>query len=190
MGMLTAGNKLYPLVGLLGNCSCFGPKSQSSMALAFKSTCWLGSTLVHSPRVLRSLVPRASSSVQTITSDSQADIGIPSGCSRYSISVKKPLGLVLEQNKETGSITVVELHPEGNAAKTGLVSVGDQLIATSGITYSKEEDYNGAKVKMGQKVVRMTVLGQSFKTVSAAIGSHPGHMEVKLELQRCSPEAQ
>jgi hypothetical protein len=26
---------------------------------------------------------------------------------------------------------------------------------------------------------------QSFKTVSAAIGSHPGHMEVKLEFQRC-----
>jgi hypothetical protein len=26
---------------------------------------------------------------------------------------------------------------------------------------------------------------QSFKTVSAAIGSHPGHMEVTLEFQRC-----
>jgi hypothetical protein len=26
---------------------------------------------------------------------------------------------------------------------------------------------------------------QSFKTVAAAIGSHPGHMEVKLEFQRC-----
>jgi hypothetical protein len=26
---------------------------------------------------------------------------------------------------------------------------------------------------------------QSFKTVRAAIGSHPGHMEVKLEFQRC-----
>lgn len=124
---------------------------------------------------------------------------------------------------------------------------GDQLIATSGVIYTKTSDYNGAQVKMGQQVVRMTVMGevrggargsrptrhtmlwgpwvsvsvrlrsrppagscpqpplllcgmapqshvlwlscgcavQSFKTVSAAIGSHPGHMEVKLEFQRC-----
>jgi hypothetical protein len=27
---------------------------------------------------------------------------------------------------------------------------------------------------------------QSFKTVSAAIGSHPGHMAVTLEFQRCA----
>lgn len=32
---------------------------------------------------------------------------IPPGCSRYSISIKKPLGLVLEQNKSSGIITVV-----------------------------------------------------------------------------------
>jgi len=49
--------------------------------------------------------------------------GVPPGCSRYSISVKKPLGLVLEQNKDTGVITIVEIAPEGNAAKTGLVAV-------------------------------------------------------------------
>eukprot|EP00775_Hariotina_reticulata_P007173 gene7173-7387_t len=84
---------------------------------------------------------------------------------------------------------MAELNAEGNAAKTGLVSVGDQLIATSGVTYSSEEDYNGAKVKKGQKVVRMNVLGQAFKTVSAAIGSHPGHMEVKLDFQRCVQQA-
>jgi hypothetical protein len=47
----------------------------------------------------------------------------PPGCSRYSISIKKPLGLVLEQNKETGVITVVSIAPESNAAKTGLVAV-------------------------------------------------------------------
>lgn len=48
---------------------------------------------------------------------------VPPGCSRYSISIKKPLGLVLEQNKQTGVITIAEISPEGNAAKTGLVSV-------------------------------------------------------------------
>jgi hypothetical protein len=31
----------------------------------------------------------------------------PPGCSRYAISLKKPLGLVLEQNKATLAITVV-----------------------------------------------------------------------------------
>jgi hypothetical protein len=37
---------------------------------------------------------------------------------------------------------------------------GDQLIATSGVVYNKESEYGGAKVKMGQEVVRMTVMGQ------------------------------
>lgn len=48
---------------------------------------------------------------------------VPPGCSRYSISIKKPLGIVLEQNKDTGVITIAEISPEGNAAKTGLVAV-------------------------------------------------------------------
>lgn len=48
---------------------------------------------------------------------------VPPGCSRYSISIKKPLGLVLEQNKDTNVITIADITPEGNAAKTGLVAV-------------------------------------------------------------------
>ncbi|WIA30540.1 hypothetical protein OEZ86_000623 [Tetradesmus obliquus] len=138
---------------------------------------------------LRHVVAVRSSSQQTqaaATSSSQPDANdIPPGCSRYSISIKKPLGLVLEQNKSSGIITVAEISPEGGAARTGLVAVGDQLIATSGVTYSTEEEYGEVKVKKGQKVVRVNAIGQSFKTVSAAIGSHPGHMEVTLEFQRC-----
>jgi hypothetical protein len=43
---------------------------------------------------------------------------IPPGCSRYSISIKKPLGIVLEENKDSGVITVVSwglrrVGPEG-----------------------------------------------------------------------------
>jgi hypothetical protein len=41
-----------------------------------------------------------------------------------------------------------------------LAMQGDQLVATSGITYDRESEYNGAKVKMGQKVVRLNVLGE------------------------------
>lgn len=34
------------------------------------------------------------------------------------------------------------------------------MIATSGIIYTKTADYGGAPVKMGQQVVRMTVVGE------------------------------
>jgi pyrroloquinoline quinone (PQQ) biosynthesis protein C len=37
---------------------------------------------------------------------------------------------------------------------------GDQLIATSGVTYSTEEEYGEVKVKKGQKVVRVNAIGQ------------------------------
>jgi hypothetical protein len=62
----------------------------------------------------------AQQAVSTSSGDSEV---VPQGCSRYSISIKKPLGLVLEQNKDTGVIVVAEIAPEGNAAKTGLVAV-------------------------------------------------------------------
>jgi hypothetical protein len=41
-----------------------------------------------------------------------------------------------------------------------LVLQGDQLIATSGVTYSTEEEYGEVKVKKGQKVVRINAIGQ------------------------------
>lgn len=63
--------------------------------------------------------------------------GVPPGCSRYSISVKKPLGLVLEQNKDTGVITIVEIAPEGNAAKTGLVAVVSSVQARPARKHAK-----------------------------------------------------
>jgi hypothetical protein len=37
---------------------------------------------------------------------------------------------------------------------------GDQLIATSGIVYNKESEYGEVKVKMGQQVVRLKVMGE------------------------------
>jgi hypothetical protein len=104
---------------------------------------------------------------------------------------------------------------------------GDQLIATSGVTYGRIDDYGGAAVRNQQQIVRMSVIGevgcnspfasahhltiqhmasmrlrrhqrcalcdvasvrlQTMKTVSAAIGSHPGHIPVTLEFQKCDP---
>lgn len=64
----------------------------------------------------------------------------PPGCARYSIEVARPIGLVLEE-QDGGAIVVAEIVQDGNAAKTGLVGVGDQLIATSGVTYTTEQRY-------------------------------------------------
>ena len=62
---------------------------------------------------------------------------------------------------------------------------GDELIATSGVTYTKSSEYGEVIVKMGQQVVRIKTRGQEWATIRAAIGSHPGHIPVKLEFQRC-----
>jgi len=51
---------------------------------------------------------------------------------------------------------------------TWLTLQGDQLIATSGVVYNKESEYGGAKVKMGQEVVRMTVMGEVRPCTAAA----------------------
>lgn len=50
---------------------------------------------------------------------------------------------------------------------------GDQLIATSGIVYNKESEYGGAKVKMGQQVVRLKVMGEVSKQRQQARNSGP-----------------
>ncbi|KAG2439932.1 hypothetical protein HXX76_004051 [Chlamydomonas incerta] len=110
---------------------------------------------------------------------------VPIGCARYSVSLKKPLGVVLEQDVKSGNIFVVELKAGGSAALDGRIKVGDQLLATSGVIYTSESDYGGAMVKGGQQLVRLRVQGETFKTVSAAIGSHPGHIPVTMEFQRC-----
>ncbi len=47
----------------------------------------------------------------------------PAGCERVRITLRKPLGLVLESNSKTGDIFVVEVVPEGSAAKDGRIEV-------------------------------------------------------------------
>jgi hypothetical protein len=66
---------------------------------------------------------------------------------------------------------------------------GDQLISTSGVTYTRTEDYGGVQVRKGQEIVTLNCTAESFKTVSAAIGSHPASIPVRLTFQRCDPVA-
>lgn len=109
----------------------------------------------------------------------------PPGCSRFKVELSKPLGVVLEEDK-SGNIFVAELVKDGNADKSGLVDIGDQLIATSAVVYANIEDYQGVRVRKGMEIVRLNVRGETFETVMAAIGTHPGHIKVTLELQKCA----
>lgn len=117
----------------------------------------------------------------------QSDEDIPPNCMRYKIAIPKPVGLVLEE-KSNGDIKVAEIVPGGNADKTNQVSVGDMLIATSGLTRTTEQFYGDVAVRGGETMVRMLVRGQTFNTVMAAIGSHLAGMNVTLEFQRCEDE--
>mmetsp|Transcript_20526 Transcript_20526/g.53694 ORF Transcript_20526/g.53694 Transcript_20526/m.53694 type:complete len:177 (-) Transcript_20526:974-1504(-) len=102
--------------------------------------------------------------------------------SRYSVTLSKPLGVVLEEKNQ--SIYVGEVVQGGNAERSGLISAGDVLISTSGYVYTKENEYQGNMVRSGETLVTMNVKGESFDTVMAAIGSHPGHVQVQLEFER------
>lgn len=52
------------------------------------------------------------------------------------VTVKKPLGVVLEEGQD-GMVFVAEVDPDGNAAETGEVSEGDILVAVSA-TFGEE----------------------------------------------------
>ncbi|KAH7300721.1 hypothetical protein KP509_24G075800 [Ceratopteris richardii] len=109
----------------------------------------------------------------------------PPGCTRMKVELSKPLGMILEEDK-SGNIFVAEVLKGGNADKSGLIDVGDQLIATSAIVYGSEDYYQGVRVRKGMQVVRLSVFGEKFDTVMAAIGTHPAHMKVTLEIQKCA----
>lgn len=134
-------------------------------------------------RLRRVLVTHAGASDDTVKADDLP----PAGCERVRLQLTKPLGLVLEASKKTGSVFIVEVLPEGNAAKDGRVEVGDELISTSAVVYTTERDYGGVAVKGGQRMVRLVCKTEKFDTVLAAISTHPAHIAVTLDIQKCRP---
>lgn len=102
----------------------------------------------------------------------------------FSVTLSKPLGLVLEMNQTTGNVTVVEIQAGGNAEKSGMIMEGDVLVSTTGYTRTTEQVYGETTVRGGERIVRLTVRGESFDTVLAAIGSHPASIPVTLEFRR------
>lgn len=109
---------------------------------------------------------------------------VPPGCSRYAVIIKKPLGMYLETDKQ-GNIFVAELIPGGAAEASGLIRVGDRLLATSAIVFNSSMDYGGVSVKKGEEQIRFSTRGESFDTVMAAISTWPAPRKMKLEFQRC-----
>lgn len=73
-------------------------------------------------------------------------------------------GIAFEEDK-FGNVMVGEVIEGGNAYKSGLVDAGDQLIATSAIVYSSEDEYQGVVVRKGMQKVRLNVRGERFETV-------------------------
>ncbi|KAI7840613.1 hypothetical protein COHA_005635 [Chlorella ohadii] len=117
---------------------------------------------------------------------SDSEDRVPPGCSRYTVSLPKPLGLVLEEGKGGRGVYVAEIVAKGNAAEMAPeISVGDELIATNGLTFTTEQVYNDNIVRGGETYVRLNVRNNDFKTVMAAIGSIKPPMKVVLEFQRC-----
>ena len=109
--------------------------------------------------------PRAGPSRRRLTRRRAAaadDEPVPPGCARYAVELKKPLGMFLANDKN-GNIFVEELVPGGAAEQSGLISVGDRLIATSAIVFNSEMDYGGVSVKKGEEQIRFSTRGESFE---------------------------
>jgi len=125
--------------------------------------------------------------VSHAASGSESSDPVPPGCARYAVELKKPLGMFLAQDKN-GNIFVEELVKDGAAEKSGLIGVGDRLIAVSAIVFNSTMDYGGVSVKKGEEQIRFATRGESFDVVMAAISTWPGARKMKLEFQRCDDD--
>ncbi|PNW71836.1 hypothetical protein CHLRE_16g690300v5 [Chlamydomonas reinhardtii] len=90
------------------------------------------------------------------------DVQAPAGARVFTVSLKKPLGLVLTERG--GRIEVESVAAGGHAAAAG-VAPGDELLATTARAQG-----GGASVR-GQLVL-LPAGGQQFNTVAAAIRSN------------------
>ncbi len=66
-----------------------------------------------------------------------------------------------------------------------MISVGDQLLATSAMVFNSTEEYGGVSVKKGEETIMFQTMGEDFNTVMAAIGTVPSQRLVTLKFQKC-----
>lgn len=114
----------------------------------------------------------------------------------HEVVIKKPLGITLAENASLNHVFIEEINPNGNAAATGQVQVGDIIAATSAIVLKSNADSdNYGKEGHGQRLydnwetIMFECEGQSFDTVMAAVGSNNerwGINKITLRLLRPS----
>jgi len=96
--------------------------------------------------------------------------------------------MVLEEDGQ-GGIKVAELKAGGAAEMSGVVSVGDMLISTSGYTWSKESSYGSTTVRSGEAKIILNVKGQArVEGFGVELGSRCrccGHTAAQLRC--CTP---
>ena len=127
---------------------------------------------------------RYAACASTPSEGGEQDDAIPANCTRVSVEVKKPLGLILEEDG-LGGIVVVEVVSEGNSAKTKLIRKGDKILAISAQIKTRFQDYGGVSVGSGEEMIRLQVQGEKFDTIMAAISSYPSQKTMKIDVLKC-----
>lgn len=111
----------------------------------------------------------------------------------YTVTIKKPLSIVLAEKQSTKEVYIEEITAGGNADATGLVKVGDVVSKTSAIVLKSGREGRYQQEGYGQRVydnwetIEFDCSGQDFDTVMAAIGSNNerwGIKTVTLTLRR------
>ena len=87
---------------------------------------------------------RRTSGAAAATSEGNDKDNIPPNCTRVSVEVKKPLGLILEEDG-LGGIRVAEVIEEGNC-KGEVNQAGDKILAISAEIKTRTQDYGGVSV--------------------------------------------
>lgn len=125
-------------------------------------------------------------------SDQPAAPSQDDGDQRFSVTLRKPMGMVLAEGKN-GEVFVESLVEGGNAAEEGSIQVGDVVRQTR--AYVLKEGKSGEYAKRGHGArpfedyipIMFDCDGEDFKTVMAAIASNNerwGIFEVELSLSR------
>lgn len=109
------------------------------------------------------------------------------------LTIKKPLGIVLAENAKDQTVFVEEVVPGGNAEQTGKVQVGDVLVACSATLLKAGKEGEFEREGYGQRpydnweTVNFDCRGQKYETVMAALSSNNprwGINQITISLER------
>ena len=140
--------------------------------------------------------------IAAVTSEAvadEADEDAP-GWMMYDVTVRRPLGLVLEENRTTpsvGAVLVAECIEGGNGAAAG-IQPGDVLRKCSAVTLKSgpavdaRDQGDPDRPDCAFNRVRFDTRGETFDTVMAALGSNSerwGYFDVALTFVRRSDQA-